>query len=719
MGTDGIRKLQEVLMDQALLVSLIYNTALLLSLGVVYELCYFIPNKYHKFRPILSGILIGIIGIAIMSVPFEIKPGLVFDTRSVLICSSAIAFGAVPTIILTVFTALYRIYAGGIGAIPGLAVIVSSALIGLVFRKFVIKKNARIRWPKIYLIGCLVHVVMLACMLLIPDNNGIEVIRQIALPVLIIYPIGTVLLCMLLIHQQERNDALIAIVEAESRYKSMFENSHAVMMIIDPEDTSILDVNPAAARYYGWSADVLRTMKISDINTLGPEDVQLEIRQAVEEKRNHYLFKHRRADGSVRDVEVFSGPIILNGKKLLYSIVHDISERILAEQERLDSEKRFRVLVESAPDAIYIQNGDVFVYVNETSIRLFGAQNAEQLIGTSIYDRYHPDEHASIRKRIRHVLDQKSSTPPAERMAVHLDGTPVPVEASAVYVFFKHEDCVMVFCRDISERKKMELEKTMVEAQLRQKQKLDAIGTLAGGVAHEINNPLNGIMNYAQLVLDETDPDSVNATYLSGIVSESKRISEIVRNLLQFSRQEKTNHSNARMEDIINQTVSLIRTIIKKDQIDLQLDIAEDLPELSCRSQQIQQVLTNLLTNARDTLNEKYPEFSEDKIMILSCHLTVQNGRRWIQVCVEDHGKGILPENRLKIFEPFFSTKPKELGTGLGLAISFGIVQDHLGYFKVESEVGQYSKFCLYLPVDADGQEVESNENGGSVWQES
>ena len=706
-------------MDHALLASLLYNTTLLLSLGVVNELCYFIPNKYRKYRPLLSGVLIGIIGIAIMSVPFESAPGLFFDTRSALICSAAIAFGAVPTAILTVITALYRIFSGGVGMPTGLAVILTSACIGLVFRKYVIHKDTRFRWFKIYLIGFGVSAIMLFCMLLLPDNSGIEVIRQIALPAMITYPVGTVLLCMLLIYQQERNDALIAIAEVESRYRSLFENSHAVMMIIDPDDGRITDVNPAAAEYYGWSVDVLKTMKISDINALPLEDVQLEIGQAVEQKRNHYLFKHQRADGSIRDVEVFSGPITQSGRKLLFSIVHDVSERILAEKERLESEKRFRVLVESAPDAIYIQNSETFVYLNDASVKLFGAQNAEQLIGMSIYDRYNTKDHDFIRKRTKYALEHKIKTPPAERVAIQLDGKPIPVEASAVYVLFNHEDCVMVFCRDVSERKKMELEKTVVEAQLRQKQKLDAIGTLAGGVAHEINNPLYGIMNYAQLVLDETDPDSVNPTYLSGIVSESKRISEIVRNLLQFSRQEKANHSNARMEDIINQTVSLIRTIIKKDQIDLQLDIAENLPEISCRSQQIQQVLTNLLTNARDTLNEKYPEFSDDKIMMLSAHLTVQNGRRWIQICVEDHGQGILPENRQKIFEPFFSTKPKELGTGLGLSISFGIVQDHHGYFQVESEVGQYTKFCLYLPVDADVTEAQSKESGGSVWQES
>ena len=271
---------------------------------------------------------------------------------------------------------------------------------------------------------------------------------------------------------------------------------------------------------------------------------------------------------------------------------------------------------------------------------------------------------------------------------------------SAIPILYNNTPSAIVFARDITDRLKLEKSQQSLEAQLRNQQKLEAIGTLAGGVAHEINNPLSGILNYAQLILDELPIDTSSAVYASEIIHETERISEIVKSLLQFSRQEKQSHSYAGIYDIINHTILLIQTIIKKDQIELILDIEENLPNIKCRSQQIQQVLMNLLTNARDALNEKYPEFNENKMILLSCRQFTADNRRWIRITVEDQGNGVPMELREKIFEPFFSTKPKELGTGLGLSISFGIVKDHHGQIHIESEPGKYTRFIVELPVD-------------------
>lgn len=161
---------------------------------------------------------------------------------------------------------------------------------------------------------------------------------------------------------------------------------------------------------------------------------------------------------------------------------------------------------------------------------------------------------------------------------------------------------------DITERKRLEEERIRIEARLRQQQKLESIGTLAGGVAHEINNPINGILNYAQLVIDLLDQDHPATAHASEIIKETERVTLIVRNLLRFARQEPQVHHWVEVRDIIEATLSLIHTIIRHDQIILQVDIADDLPQLLCRSQQIQQVLMNLLTNARDALNERYPD---------------------------------------------------------------------------------------------------------------
>lgn len=254
--------------------------------------------------------------------------------------------------------------------------------------------------------------------------------------------------------------------------------------------------------------------------------------------------------------------------------------------------------------------------------------------------------------------------------------------------------------QDITEKKKQEAEKKSMEAHISQQQRLESIGILAGGVAHEINNPLNGIMNYGQLILDSLDADTKNAEFAKEIVSESNRIAVIVKNLLQFSRNEKQQYSTATIKDIVESTLSLINTVMKHDQIDLQIDIPEDLPQLKCRSQQIQQVIMNLMTNARDTLNEKYPGYHEDKIIKLNCKQFNKEDRKWIRITVEDHGNGIPEAIKGKIFEPFYSSKSRDAGTGLGLSISHGLIKDHHGELSFETEEGKYTRFHIDLPID-------------------
>jgi len=148
---------------------------------------------------------------------------------------------------------------------------------------------------------------------------------------------------------------------------------------------------------------------------------------------------------------------------------------------------------------------------------------------------------------------------------------------------------------------------------------------MASGVAHEINNPVMGMMNYAELVKDKAQ-DQESVDYLTEIGIEGNRIAKIVRNLLSFSRQDTEAHSPARMTDIVDDSLSLVGSLLRKDQITVELDIPGDLPQLKCQSQQIQQVVVNLLTNARDALNERYPEYDENRILRITARLFKQGG---------------------------------------------------------------------------------------------
>ena len=256
------------------------------------------------------------------------------------------------------------------------------------------------------------------------------------------------------------------------------------------------------------------------------------------------------------------------------------------------------------------------------------------------------------------------------------------------------------------ERDKAKGEREALRVQMMQGQRLESIGILAGGVAHEINNPINGIMNYAQLIQDKMDPGSREHEFASEILVETERVATIVRDLLTFARQDREAHSPARIADIVSGVTSLIQTVIRRDQIALEVDVPEDLPKLKCRSQQIQQVIMNLLTNARDALNQRYTEYDENKIIRIRARTFENEGRRWIRTTVEDHGTGVSEAVRERMFNPFFTTKDRSKGTGLGLSISHGIVEDHHGEISVESEPGEYTRFYIDLPVD-NGWELE------------
>jgi len=357
----------------------------------------------------------------------------------------------------------------------------------------------------------------------------------------------------------------------------------------------------------------------------------------------------------------------------------DITELKRAEEAL----RRFERAVESSSDAVgmstpqgkhYYQNkafDDMFGYVGEDPP---ASLYADEAVGREVFETIMSGREWTGEIRMRgkggNILDVK------------LRAYPIKDQRGAI------ADLVGVHT-DMTAQRSM-------EAQLRQAQKLESIGTLASGVAHEINNPIMGVMNYAQLILDRLGPDSPVAEFATEIGKETERVAAIVKNLLFFARVEKKTHSLARICDIVEGTLSLVRTVLRHDQITLEVDVPEDLPKIRCRSQQIQQAVMNLITNARDALNEKYPGHHEDKKLLVRAEL----GAGSVRLTVEDHGPGIPEDIRERIFDLFFTTKPRDRGTGLGLSISHGIVRDHQGVLSMESELGEWTRFRIDLPVD-------------------
>jgi predicted ATPase/signal transduction histidine kinase/tRNA A-37 threonylcarbamoyl transferase component Bud32 len=369
------------------------------------------------------------------------------------------------------------------------------------------------------------------------------------------------------------------------------------------------------------------------------------------------------------------------------------------------SDARWRSLVDGAPDLIaLLDEGGAVVFRNQ----------AGPLRGIDESDEGNPDggsleRVSSVRWREaveavlghgeRRELELEYLTDEGESRWYAVRIAPIEVHAGLGDERGSQLRNAVAVATDVSERKQAEVEKRELEAQLRQQQRLESVGTLASGVAHEINNPIQGIMNYAELIYSNVSDHELVLDFAKEIDLESHRVAKIVRNLLAFSRQDATEDPEpVKMIEVVESSLSLIRAVLRSDHIAVEVIAESGLPAVRCRAQQIQQIIMNLVTNARDALNSRYGEYDDRKRIELRVQRSVRPD--WVRVSVRDFGPGIPAEVLPRIFDPFFTTKGRDQGTGLGLAVSHGIAQEHGGELTVENTLGQGATFILELPVE-------------------
>lgn len=228
---------------------------------------------------------------------------------------------------------------------------------------------------------------------------------------------------------------------------------------------------------------------------------------------------------------------------------------------------------------------------------------------------------------------------------------------------------------------------------------LAALGELAAGVAHEINNPINGIINYAQLLINKGIEGSNEYDIAKRIIKESDRIAVIVSSLLSFARDKKEIKSIVRISEIMSDTLALTETHLKKDGIILKVQSPSSVCMVTAQRQQLLQVFINIISNARYALNEKYPGIHKDKILEIQCEKIIINENPYIRVSFYDRGTGIPADTLNKVMNPFFSTKPSGIGTGLGLSISQSIISNHRGKLIIDSVEGEFTNIIIQLPL--------------------
>jgi len=365
----------------------------------------------------------------------------------------------------------------------------------------------------------------------------------------------------------------------------------------------------------------------------------------------------------------------------------------------IESEERYRALFEHANDGIGV--------VTVGDHRLTEANNKFcEILGYSAPESLSRD----VREIIRPVSDDDrtaldamldgSASGEGEFVVETRMGAALPVSVSFNTLSTERERLIILIIRDLSARRRLEAERGQMQQQLYQTAKLASLGELAAGVAHEINNPLNGVINFAQLLKDERqDHSSFEGQMLDGIIDEGGRIAAIVRGLLTFARHDDNRRTLVSFPEAVKTSLALFGRQFDKDGIRVETDLAEDLPRVYADGSRLRQVIVNMVSNAHHSLKGKHLAGGQEKLLRISARRVERDGREFVRAEFYDNGVGIRREDLERVFDPFFTTRRDAGGTGLGLSISFGIVREHGGTILAESEMGEFARFIVELPA--------------------
>ncbi len=389
----------------------------------------------------------------------------------------------------------------------------------------------------------------------------------------------------------------------------------------------------------------------------------------------------------------------------------EIAEHKETEEALKESGNRFRTMFDSMGDgvAIYkaVNNGDDFVFAdfNKAGEEIENIKR-EELIGKSVIQMFPGIKESGILE----VFQRVWATGKAELHPVtqYKDDRIVGWRENYIYKLPSGE--IVAIYEDATERKKAEKEKTQMEQQLQQSQKLESIGQLAGGVAHDLNNMLTPILGFGQLLLEKPDEDEERREQLEEIMKAGWRARDLVRQLLAFSRKQTLEFKTFDLNTLLMDFSKLLRSTIRED-IVIKLIPAKSLPLVSGDTGQLEQVIMNLAVNAQDAMPDGGELTIETTVVKLdesyaAKHVSVIPGP-YVMLAISDTGCGMDEKIREQIFDPFFTTKSKDKGTGLGLATVYGIVKQHNGNIWVYSEPDKGTTFKVYLPVSAETQEEQ------------
>jgi len=493
----------------------------------------------------------------------------------------------------------------------------------------------------------------------------------------------------------------------------LIEISPVSIMVHDLQG-NLLYANQKTFDLHGYSKDEFLALNLHEIDAPASEVlIEARIKEILQTGEAKFEVEHYRKDGTIFPLEVFVKATEWEGKKVLLSFASDITERKRAAEALRESEEKYRYITERMSDVIWTLKSNFEVqYVSPSVLKALGF-TPEERIKQTIFERITPESFKKVEEILELEMqrERKGGVDPDRTVTLeleyyHKDGSAVWHE-TVVSGIRDVEGNIVGFhgaSRDITKRKKIEKERTILEERLRRAEKLESIGTLAGGIAHDFNNILSAIMGYTEIAIQGLDKSNPVRRYLDQVFTAAGRARDLVKQILAFSRQSEERPRPLRVAPIIKELLKLLRASLPTT-IKIREDVQPESDTILGDPTQIHQILMNLCTNAAHAMQGEKGELKISLAPVnveppdnLITHHDLSPGK-YLRLTVSDTGIGI--DNAIvdRIFDPFFTTKKPGEGTGLGLSVVYGIVKSYGGVITVQSEVGKGTEFKVYLPL--------------------
>ena len=519
-----------------------------------------------------------------------------------------------------------------------------------------------------------------------------------------------------------------ALAESENKFRSIFENAQDGIVLYDAKTLEVVEMNKKAYLDLGYTFKEFKALKYSDFVIYKDEEERRElIKQLLSKGKISFQAKYKKKNGEILHGIVNASILEINNKKYIQGIIHDISELKKHQIALQESEKKYKDLQSNIPIGIWTTNlAGEFLYLNKTIKRMLGQDPKKRVPDLTVFDVYY---NTAERKKFIEQIQEAGYIKNKEMQFRRKDKTVFWGNVSANAVYDNEKKLIQIdgIIEDISDRKEVQLKLTQAHKRIKlinknlekeiqdalddakqqhqymtQKSKIESLGELAAGIAHEINQPL-GVMSLSlenlqmKITSNKTTPEYVDDKFKS-LESNIHRIRQIVDHIRTFSH-ETTSISLEKV--IVNKGISnallLIGAQYQNHNIDIKLDLQENMGFTVGSKQKFEQVMLNLLSNAKYAVDEQALNYSESEYQKVIT-ITTNAAEKKLNITVEDNGIGIKPETLLKIFDPFYTSKPEGVGTGLGLSIVYGIIKEMRGEVIIESEWNKYTRVKISFP---------------------